>query len=359
VQLKVTLLGAVPKVRTTDPQAYALFLQAAQVSHQSTAEAFAQSDSLYRQALAIDPRYAPAWSGLAGNSINETTLGLVANEEGFAGARDEIEKALASDSEYALAHSKLGYLAITADNDAAAAARHFERALALDPANLSALVNAALLLQDLGRLDEALAVKEAVVRRDPVNVQTLEGLGDVQLLSGRFDPAIASYRTVLSLSPGASVISYGISTALLLQGDAAAALDAIGKETSDPYRMIGLPMVYHALGRTADSDRALAELIAKYENDAPYNIAYVCAFRGEPDEAFEWLDKAVQYEDPGLSDIVVENLFENIRSDPRWLPFLRRIGKDPETLAKVEFKVTLPKEWQDEAAAAEGVAQRQ
>ena len=106
--------------------------------------------------------------------------------------------------------------------------------------------------------------------------------------------------------------------------------------------MIGLPMAYHALGRKADSDAALAALIAKDEKDAPYNIAYVYAFRGEADKAFAWLDKAVEYGDPGLGEIVTENLFDKIHADPRWLPFLRKIGKAPEQLAKIEFKVTLP-----------------
>ena len=103
--------------------------------------------------------------------------------------------------------------------------------------------------------------------------------------------------------------------------------------------MIGLPMAYHALGRKADSDFALAALIAKYEKDAPYNIAFVYAFRGEADKAFEWLDKAVTYQDSGLSEIVTENLFDKIHSDPRWLPFLRKIGKAPDQLAKIEFKM--------------------
>ena len=55
--------------------------------------------------------------------------------------------------------------------------------------------------------------------------------------------------------------------------------------------------------------------------------------------------------DPGLSEIATENLFSKIHPDPRWLPFLRKIGMAPEQLAKIEFKVTLPKEWQAEATA--------
>ena len=65
--------------------------------------------------------------------------------------------------------------------------------------------------------------------------------------------------------------------------------------------MIGLPMAYHALGRKADSDTALAALIAKYDKDAPYDIAYIYAFRGDADHAFEWLDKAVGVHDPAWS----------------------------------------------------------
>ena len=101
-------------------------------------------------------------------------------------------------------------------------------------------------------------------------------------------------------------------------------------------------MAYQALGRKADSDAALAALIAKYEKDGPSNIASVYAYRGEANQAFEWLDKAVEYGDPGIGDIVGENLFDKIHADPRWLPFLRKIGKAPEQLAKIEFKVTLP-----------------
>jgi tetratricopeptide (TPR) repeat protein len=129
---------------------------------------------------------------------------------------------------------------------------------------------------------------------------------------------------------------------MLLKGDAPAALAEIEQEKSEMWRLIGLPMVYHALGRKTDSDAALATLIAKLEKDASYNIAHFYAFRGDADKAFEWLDKAVQYHDPGLSYIVSENLFDNIHSDPRWPPFLRKIGFAPEQLAQIQLKVTLP-----------------
>jgi len=340
-QLKVTLLGTAPRARTTDPEAYALYLQAVQLGRQFTAEPFKQSDALYRKVLTIDPRYAPAWDGLARNFINETSQGLLPNKEGFAQARDAAMKALAVDPDYAPAHARLGYIAMYGDNDLAGATEHFKRALALDPADLNVLGNSSLLLLSLGRLEEALALEEAVARRDPVNVTILSNVGLYQRCAGRFDAALVSFRTVLSLAPGRGNAHAQLGNVLLLKGDAQGALAEIEQEKSSWIR-IGLPMAYYALGRKADSDAALKELIAKDAADSAYNIAYVYAFRGEADKAFEWLDKAAEYGDPGLGEIVTDNLFDKIHADPRWLAFLRKIDYAPEQLAKIEFKVTLP-----------------
>jgi adenylate cyclase len=216
--------------------------------------------------------------------------------------------------------------------------------MALGPTDLKVLRSAAVLLRNLGRLDDALALLEAVVRRDPVNVTSLYNLATCQISARRLDEAMASYRTALSLSPGRGGAHFGLGLALLLEGDAAGAFAEMEQETSEPLRMLGLPMTDHALGRKGDSERALAAFIAKYERDWSFNIATVYAFRGEADRTFEWLDKAVRYADPGLSDIVTEKLFDNIHSDPRWIPFLRKIGKAPEQLSRIEFKVTLPED---------------
>ncbi|MSQ99287.1 MAG: hypothetical protein EXR85_08365 [Xanthomonadales bacterium] len=101
-------------------------------------------------------------------------------------------------------------------------------------------------------------------------------------------------------------------------------------------------MTYHALGQALESDAALAELIDQHGQADAYNISYVLAYRGEADRAFEWLDKAVQYKDPGLAQIPTQIEFTNIHDDPRWLPFLESIGKSPAQLDTIQFKVTRP-----------------
>jgi hypothetical protein len=93
--------------------------------------------------------------------------------------------------------------------------------------------------------------------------------------------------------------------------------------------------------RSADpgwaSQARLARLAARFSSQRPQ-----LSFIREADRAFDWLDKAVAYHDTGLTEIAVDPLFANLHGDPRWLPFLRRIGKAPEQLAAIEFDVKLP-----------------
>jgi TolB-like protein/Tfp pilus assembly protein PilF len=341
-QLKIKLLGGAPTVVATNPDAFALFLQARHVGRQQTAEGYEQANALFLQALEIDPDYAPAWAGLAQNYGNQASFGLRPRDEGFRLAREAAHRALAIDQEFASGYSVLGWVATHHDGDLATAARNYERALELAPTDAGSVSYAANLALNLGRLDEAIVLMEHAIVRDPVNSNSHSVLGFAYRSAGRPDRAIASYRTALSLSPGRIGMQYNIGVDLLIVGDPEAALAAMQQESFEGYRLIGLTLAYHALGQSADSDAALAELIEKYEQDAAYNIAYVLAFRGEADRAFEWLGKAVEYNDPGLAETAVEVVFANIHDDPRWLPFLESIGKSPEQLAAIEFNVTVP-----------------
>jgi TolB-like protein/Flp pilus assembly protein TadD len=341
-QLKVTLLGAAPPVRKTNPEAYALYLQARQVSRQDTREAYEQSITLYQLALVIAPDFAEAWVGQATNHFQAAYFGQQPYDEAFTSAREATDKALAIDPDNALAHALLGGIALFYDGDLDAAARHFQHSLELEPANPDIISMAAFLVANLGRLDEAIALREYVVSRDPVNPRGYFNLGDTYLFARRLDEAIASLRTALTLSPEYVSSQYRIGVALLSKDEPEAALAAMQQESVEAYRLFGLSMAYHALGQGAGSDAALAELVENYEQIAAYNIAYVLAFRSEADRAFVWLDKAVEYKDSGLSRVPVEILFANIHTDPRWLPFLESIGKSPQQLDDIEFEVTLP-----------------
>jgi TolB-like protein/Flp pilus assembly protein TadD len=341
-QLRVQLLGDAPKARKVDPAAYALYLRARQLTRQFTPEGFAQSTALYRQALVLQPDYAAAWDGLARNYTNQTGYGLLPVTEGARLAREAAEKALELDASYAPAYDSLGWIAKSYDGDLAAAARNFEHALSLQPADTIILASAAVLALDLDRLDTAITLSEYVVAQDPINPISLNNLAYAYFFAGRVDEAIAALHSAAGLAPDMIAVQYWMGLALLAKGDPEAALREVQKEADEGWRLFGLTMVYHALGREEEADATLAEAIAKYEQDSAYNIAYILADRGEVGRAFEWLDRAVAYRDPGLSEIAVQPLFANLKSDPRWLPLLRKLGKAPEQLAAIPFEVKLP-----------------
>ncbi len=338
-QLKVTLLGDALERERIDPRAYALYLQARHLARLGTAEGYDDSIDLYRQALAIDPALLAALDGLSANYSNQANKGLRPFAEGYALAREAARQALAIDPDYAPGHARLGWMAMIEDNDLVLAARHLERALELEPNNLSIIGNAATLLFNLGRWEESIALDEYVNARDPVNPTGYANLGKGYLAVGEWDAAIASYQSALRLSPDRIGAHYFMGIALLLKGETENALQAMQQEPYELLRLLGLSMVNYSLGHTESSNLLLNKLFSKHESDAAYNIAHVLAHRGEIDAAFEWLEKARTYADPGLVDILGEPLFQNLHGDPRWLQFLTSIGKSPEQLSSIRFDV--------------------
>jgi TolB-like protein/tetratricopeptide (TPR) repeat protein len=343
-ELKIKLLGTAPPTsHVTDPQAYSLLLQARASFRQGTAEAVKRSITQFDQALAIDPGYAAAWADLANAYELEMTNGWRPIEEGNRLARQAIERTLALDPDYVAAHAFLGWILIAHDLDYKAAVEHTERAMALEPTNPDAIDTAAYVARRLGRHDLAIALYQYLVARDPLNYIHHSNLAYAYWYAGRIDDALNEHRLILALNPDLPGAHAAIGEALLLNGDARAALTEVEQETDEQLRLPVLAMTYHSLGRTADSDAALAELVRKYEGTSAFPIATVLAYRGEADRAFEWLDKAVRYHDTLVGTLAVYPSLASLHSDPRWLPFLRKLGMAPEQLAAIKFDVTVPR----------------
>ena len=345
-QLKVTLLGAVPKAAVTDPAAYALYLQARQLHRQGTVESTGQAITRYEQALRIAPDYAAAWVGLATVYVYQSGRGLRPVDEAVALSRPAVEKALALEPDNAQALAARGWIALQYDLDLAAAADHAARALKLEPGSSDVLRTAGRVAISLDRPNLAIALSKVSLENDPANPVGSNNLCRAYMHAGREDEAIACYRNSLALSPDMVGVPHFIVMAMLIKGGdrahAEAALATAQAERSESYRLIALALAQHAMGNRAASDEAIAELVSKYEASSAFNLAYIHAYRGEPDAAFAWLDKAVAYHDSGLSDIAVNRFFRPLHGDPRWPAFLTRLGFAPEQLAAIRFDVAVP-----------------
>jgi len=342
-ELRIKLLGDVPKTRATDPQVYELFLRARAIGNQYTAAAFNESISLYQQVLARDPAYTESWVRLAGIYCDQVNENLRPSAEGMRLAREATVEALALNPQYAPAHARLGWISIYYDRDLQQAANHLTHALTLEPANTDVILIAAILARRLGRWNQAIALGEYVVSRDPVSEVALLHLGLAYTYAGRFDDALATYRTALALNPVGISNHALLSEALMAKGDAEAAL-AEGQQVTDiAWRLMLISVANYALGHAAKSDAALAELVKEYEQSHSLNIATALAFRGEADRAFRWLDRAAEQHDASLGSIIAHRMFDKLHDDPRWLAFLREHGMAPEQLAAIKFDVTVPK----------------
>jgi len=341
-QLQLSLLGDELETSKVDAEAFTLFLQARHMSRLGSADGYHRSNELLHQALEISPDYSAAWDALATNYINLTFSQLLDVENGYSLARQSAQQALKIDPQNAMALGRLGLIAMIYDSDPVAAAAYMEKALKLQPESLNIIGNASLFLLNINRLDSAIALAEYAAKRDPMNSAANYNLGSFYYYAGRWDDAITAFKTTLRLSPDFIGAHYGLAVSLLMKGEIQSALAEIKAELSPAYRLTGLALSHYAAGDIHRADQALEEVIANHAEVAAYSIASVYAYRKDADNAFKWLEQAIDNEDIGLSDIVVEQLFSSLHDDPRWDKLLESLGKSPEQLDKIDFEVNLP-----------------
>jgi TolB-like protein/tetratricopeptide (TPR) repeat protein len=340
-QLKLTMLGSVPTIEETDPEAFAQFLRARHLSRLGTMEGRSESSAILKQILITNPDYSTAWALLGLNYMNDSAMGTRDPEEGWTLSEEALNKALATDPNNAQALSRLANLGIFQTGEMAPAARLHERALAIEPSNVVVLGNAAIFLTRLGRLEEAIAVNEYMLKLDPVNATGMVNLGGLYLYVGRTDEAFDLLQTLLKTNPGRPGGRYFLGVTQLLRGNTEAALASFVDETDEEYRLHGKSLALYALGRQAEFNSTFMKLQEKWGDRWPVDVASVYAFSGDADAAFLWLEKELQVN--GLSGQTTNNPFlSSLRNDPRWLPMLEKAGASTAQLDAIEFKLKLP-----------------
>ena len=325
--LKLTLLGTALTTRSKpqDSEAYNLALQGRFFLDRRSREDLKRAVEYFRRSRERDPGYAPAWAGLSEAYSVQANNGFVPLGDGYRQAREAAEKALALDPQLVDAHLAMGRIQNAYDWDWEAADTSYRRALALEPGSSRALRFLSRQALTLGRWNEAIELANEAIECDPLRPTSYSNFGLALLAVNRDTEAEAAFRKTLELDPEGASRHLFLGRTLLLQGKADAALREMQQESEEVWRLSGLPLAFHALGRRSESDAALAVLKAKHAGEAAYQIGEVHAFRGEADLAFEWLERAYDQRDGGLSDIKSDRLMRGLVDDPRYKAFLRKL----------------------------------
>jgi tetratricopeptide (TPR) repeat protein len=147
------------------------------------------------------------------------------------------------------------------------------------------------------------------------------------LAAGDFAEAQVALRKSIAINALFDGNHYQLSKINLARGEFEAALKEAQQEVTPDAKNAGLAMIYHALRRKDDSDAALAGLIRASGDTWPYSVATVYAYRGERNEAFQWLEKGLASRDSDqLEGIRGDPEFAALREDARYKALLRKMN---------------------------------
>jgi TolB-like protein/DNA-binding winged helix-turn-helix (wHTH) protein/cytochrome c-type biogenesis protein CcmH/NrfG len=310
---------------SVNPEAFDAYMQGHYYFERDSNRDTEMAAKYFERATQIDPSYALAWVGLSRARKWQAVTGLIPAEQGNRLAREAVERALALNPKLAEAHAQMGRIKLEVDFDWAGAAASYGRAVELEPGNPDGVRLAANSAAILGRLDDALRLSRRAVDLDPLNARSWAGLGENEFYDGKLDQAEVDLKKAHEIRPDDFNSSVFLSMTHVMQGRAQDALPEIELVHYDPVRTFLYAIAYRALGREKESDAALRELIAKYQSTDAYEIALVYAFRKQPDEAFEWLDRAYANHQQNVTHTKVDPLLKSLHNDPRFAAFLKRL----------------------------------
>ena len=334
--LQISLAGKAPLSTPTDPEAFAIFLQARHLWRQGSVESIESAFKKLQQVLTLDSTYAPAWEGLSTVYTYQVDTGVLPFEEGYAKARDAARKALEIDPDYALAHAHLGWDAMIFGGDYEAAAAQFRIARHLAPNNPAVLGNSATLAAVIGRPNDAIDLMRKAISLDPIDSASYTNLGAFHMAAHQFDDADAAITKALELSPDDIWAQQAMVYLRILQDRPEDALTLYENMDTNSSELIMLSMIYHDLERQAEADDALAEFERLHADDWALNIAENFAWQGKFDDAFAWLQRAFD-EGQSIQFIRTSAFFHSLETDSRWEEILSRLGLAENQVSDIEL----------------------
>jgi len=312
--------------RSHNPEAYRLYLQGRYLVDRLTGPDITRGIECLQAAIALDRDFALAHATQSQAHTYEGGWGLRAPQDATALARAAALRSLALEPDLVEGLLALGTLQLWHDWDWGGARASLGRARELAPGKPEVLRDFGLLMYSLGRYEEAVTNGRRAIELDPLSAISYLYLSMSLLALGELKEAESACRKALEISPDVMALRYWMGMVLDAQGRQEEALADALLEKVDWVRLTTLACLYHRIGRRPESDAALAELKATNADLAAFQVAQVHAFRGEVDDAFAWLERAYDQRDAGISMVKSCPWFDNIKGDPRWDKFLRKVG---------------------------------
>ncbi|HYY56400.1 MAG TPA: protein kinase [Pyrinomonadaceae bacterium] len=320
------------KRHTDNPEAYRLYLKGRYNWNKRTPEGFKKGIEHFKEAIDIDSGYALAYAGLADSYNMLGNYSELSPREAFPRAKTAAIKALRIDETLAEARASLAYAINGYDWDWTTAATEFKRAIELKPNYATAHYwYATTHLVAVGKLDEALSEIMQAKELDPLSLIINTNLGWIYYFARRYDDAIRHVRKALELDENFSVAYFKLGQIYERQGMYDEAIAQYRRATQLSSNLWIMPGLGHALAMSGRRDEAhliLDELIAlsKERYVSPYFIAEVYRGLGDIDKTFEWLEKAYEDRSDWLVWLGIEPALDGLRSDPRFIDLMRRVG---------------------------------
>lgn len=335
IQLTPQEQALLTKNRPVDPEAYELYLKGRYFWGKRTQQSNERAISLFHEAIAKDPQYASAYSGLADCYILfgiSFDVGSLSPTQAIPQAKLAAEKALQLDDTLADGHNSLAYAKLLYDWDWQGSEAEFKRALTLNPGYANAHHWYAHLLMATGRRDEALAESQRALNLDQLSPILHVHLGWHYIYARQYDLALEHLRKALDLDPNYSLANWYLGWVYEQQGKYSEALEAMRKaQALLPGNTALVADIGHVYAISGDRPAALKILDQLKETSRrayvnAFEVALIYAALGEKQMALQWLEKAYTERSDFMIYLVIDPRLDSLRSDPTFMALTRRIG---------------------------------
>ena len=312
-------------VGNLNAEAWLLLLEGRHLLQKSEPESLQRAEAIFYHALEIDPAFADAWQGLAEIYLDPSWSGA-GDKPGHEKAREAARTALELNPALARAYVVQSQIKRAFDWDWQGAREMAQMALKLRPGSAEVLRNASNNEFTFGNFKTAAELFEGAIRRDPVILSHFLGLGLLYEFSGDYDESLVVYRRLLALNPDYPAVHAYRARVKIAQVKPESALREADQETDAFWQRYARILALSALERFDEADPLLDQMIQENAYEAAFQIAEIHAFRGDVDGAFEWLERAYEQRDGGMSEIIGNQFLADLEDDERWSSLLSRMG---------------------------------